>query len=613
MIKNKLVCALGILAMLGLLLASCSSPQQTTATTQPPTATTTAPTKTTAPTSTASPAANKPQYGGEITLGLYTNVVDFEEISGFFGPPELNTIQLTNEDLMMGDFTKGPAGTNETTYAAFRIQFETGAIAESWDMSQLPQGIMVFKVKQGIHYALDPNSEASRLVNGRELTADDVVFSLKQAFTNSKSYLYGAYPDLRTANITAPDKWTVRYQCAPASASNALVRVTECVHIVPPEVVNKYGSMTDWRNSVGTGPFMLKDYVDNSQVTFVKNQTYHGKDPIGAGKGNQLPYVDSVKALVIPDLSTRQAALRTGRTDVLGPPSVNWEDGPILIKQIAGLQYTEGGRSGAPAHTAMRTDRAPYSDIRVRRALMMGIDFKSMAAAVYGPNPLIVTWPIGSTKEYKDAYLGLDDPAMPATVKELYTYNPDKAKQLLKDAGYPNGFKTSVIFDQSNSTVTDMYSVIKEQWAKIGVDLTLAGKEYGVWTNVYRARSYDDMVYGSSSPISNLYQCASFYGPTMNNPSYVADDPKVIDARTRMMALSLTDTAQADAIHKELMKYVLDQAWMIPTPSAGNYTLFQAWLKNYYGTGVGGVGYMNGPNWTQFAWVDQNLKKSMGH
>ncbi len=61
------------------------------------------------------------------------------------------------------------------------------------------------------------------------------------------------------------------------------------------------------------------------------------------------------------------------------------------------------------------------------------------------------------------------------------------------------------------------------------------------------------------------------------------------------------------------MKYVLDQAWMIPTPSAGNYTLFQAWLNNYYGTGVGGVGYMNGPNWTQFAWVDQNLKKSMGH
>jgi len=530
--------------------------------------------------------ATKPQYGGEITLGLYTNVVDFEEISGFFGPPELNTIQLTNEDLLMGDWTKSPAGTNETTYAAFRLQFEAGAVAESWDMSQLPQGIMVFKIRQGVHYALDPNSDASKLVNGRELTADDVVFSLKQGFTNPKSYLYGTYPDLRTASITAPDKYTVRYETAPASASNALTRVTECVHIVPPEVVQKYGSMTDWHNSVGTGPFMLKDYVDNSSVRFVKNPTYHGKDPIGAGKGNQLPYVDRVTALVIPDLSTRQAALRTGRTDVLGPPSVNWEDGPILIKQIPGLQYIEGGRSGAPAHTAMRTDRAPYSDIRVRRALMMGIDFNAMAGAVYGPNPLIVTWPIGKTKEFIGAYLGLDDPQLPATVKELYTYNPEKAKQLLKDAGYPSGFKTSVIFDQSNSTVTDMYSVIKGMWAKIGVDLTLAGKEYGVWTNVYRARSYDDMVYGSSSPITNLYQCASFYGPTMNNPSYVADDPKVIEARNKMMALSLTDTTQADAIHKELMKYVLDQAWMIPTPSAGNYTLSRRGLRTITAPGL---------------------------
>jgi len=231
-----LLCALFSILISVLSLASCNQPQTTTsnATTSPSTpATTTAPKTTTPPPTTTASPVNKPQYGGEITLGLYTNVVDFEEISGFFGPPELNTIQLTNEDLLMGDWTKSPAGTNETTYAAFRLQFEAGAIAESWDMSQLPQGIMVFKIRKGIHYALDPSTDASKLVNGRELTADDVVFSLKQAFTNTKSYMYGAYPDLRTASITAPDKYTVRYECAPSSASNALTRVTECVHIVP--------------------------------------------------------------------------------------------------------------------------------------------------------------------------------------------------------------------------------------------------------------------------------------------------------------------------------------------------------------------------------------------
>ena len=52
--------------------------------------------------------------------------------------------------------------------------------------------------------------------------------------------------------------------------------------------------------------------------------------------------------------------------------------------------------------------------------------------------------PYYDCKEYADLYLGLDDPEMPASVKELYSYNPDKAKELLKEAGYPNGFKTSL-------------------------------------------------------------------------------------------------------------------------------------------------------------------------
>jgi peptide/nickel transport system substrate-binding protein len=564
----------------GVLVVSCSEPQESTQTTLtgPAGSTGVTPVATTASPAVSDPKSEeRPQYGGQIILGLAYNVVDHDEISGFFGPPELNTIQLTNEELLVGDWTKGPAGTNETNFAAVRTQFEAGAIAESWDFSQLAEGVMVFKIRQGIHFALNTNSEASRLVAGRELTADDVVFSLKQAFTNTKAYLYGAYPDLRSADIAALDRYTVRYQCAPASVSNALLRVTECVHVVAPEVVQKYGSMADWRTSVGSGPFMLTDVVGGSSVTFGKNPNYWGKDPIGPGKGNQLPYVDGVKALIIPDLSTRQAAMRTGRTDVLG--SVNWEDGPILIKQISGVEYVEGGRSGAPAHTAMRTDKAPYSDIRVRRALLMGIDFNAMSGAIFGPDARILTWPIGYMKEYADAYLGLDDPECPASIKELYTYNPEKAKQLLKEAGYPNGFKTSVIFDQANNTITDMYSVFKEQWAKINVDLTLAGKEYAVWTNIYRARSFDDMVYGTSSPIANLYQCASFRGPTMNNPSYVGDDPKVEEARTKMLALALTDAAQADKIHKELMKYVLDQAWMIPTPGPVTYTLFQSWLR----------------------------------
>jgi len=117
-------------------------------------------------------------------------------------------------------------------------------------------------------------------------------------------------------------------------------------------------------------------------------------------------------------------------------------------------------------------------------------------------------------------------------------------------------------------------------------------------------------MYGSYAPISNLHQATSMWGDTITNGSYI-NDPLVNEARTKMMALSFKDNQAADAIHKELMKYVLDQAWAIPMPSPVSYTMWQPWLKNYYGNTT--VGYINEPNWTQWAWVDQNLKNSMGH
>jgi len=57
----------------------------------------------------------------------------------------------------------------------------------------------------------------------------------------------------------------------------------------PPEVIQKYGGMNDWRVSVGTGPFMLTDFVSASSATFVKNPAFWEKDPMGPGKGNSLP------------------------------------------------------------------------------------------------------------------------------------------------------------------------------------------------------------------------------------------------------------------------------------------------------------------------------------
>ncbi|MBI2829577.1 MAG: hypothetical protein HYX81_00290, partial [Chloroflexi bacterium] len=249
--------------------------------------------------------------------GYNSDIIYFEDVVGL--PYSAITAFMTNERLLVGDWAKGPAGgfgSNETdwTVPSDRMNLKTGQVTESWDIDLGPElSSVTWHIRKGMHWALNPNSEASRLVNGRELTAEDVLFSLNQVATDKRAYIYRTLPELRAAKITQPDQWSVKIEIKTDTFYTALTRFGDYVEIVPPEVVKKYGTMTDWRNSVGTGPFMLTDFVSGGSATLDRNPNYWMKDPIGPGKGNQLPYLDSVKILIIKDLSTLYAALRTAK------------------------------------------------------------------------------------------------------------------------------------------------------------------------------------------------------------------------------------------------------------------------------------------------------------
>ncbi len=602
---KRMLCVLACLIGASLLIASCAGPKETTQTTQTTSATTTPPSKTTPLATTAQP-VDKPQYGGRIVVATNTNWQDFDEITG--SPITFNhTMRFTNEELWIGDWSTGPAGSNVNPTGGTRVTtFMTGDLAESWDLSGFDAGTLTFKIKKGVHFALDPSSEASRLVNGRELTADDIVYSFKQVTTSPTSYIYTAYPVLRNAQITAPDKYTFMVKADPPTALWFL-RVTDFFHVVPHEVVEKYGSMKDWHNSVGSGPWLLSDVVDNSSVTFTKNPKYWMTDTGNAGKGNQLPYADGVKFLVIADTNTMQSAFRTGRIDTL---TADWKDGPAFIKALPDIKNYQFPAFGGAGNTSMRTDKTPFNDIRVRKAIFKALDFKAIAEALYGPGARWLAWPIGYSDTYKTAYLDVTDPDCPAEVKDVYKYDPAAATQLLKDAGYPTGFKGSIII-LNRTDVLDYYQTLQTYWAKVGINVTLDPREQGAWYTILQNRNYDFMMWGTGSPITNLHQAACMYGNSATNPSYI-NDPTVNAAREKMMALSVKDDPAADKLHRELMKYVLAQAWAVPMPGGVSYGLWWPWLKQFYG-GRGGWGYMNTDNWVTWAWVDQNLKKSMGH
>jgi len=108
-----------------------------------------------------------PKYGGTFIYSMIMDVMGFDPIKQL--QMECSSLRFTNEELMRGNWAKGPAGTGETDWTAGfigRVELETGSLAESWETPD--NETIIYHIRPGIHYGLDPNSEASLYVNGRE-------------------------------------------------------------------------------------------------------------------------------------------------------------------------------------------------------------------------------------------------------------------------------------------------------------------------------------------------------------------------------------------------------------------------------------------------------------
>ncbi|OGP65203.1 MAG: hypothetical protein A2169_07950 [Deltaproteobacteria bacterium RBG_13_47_9] len=155
----------------------------------------------------------------------------------------------------------------------------------------------------------------------------------------------------------------------------------------------------------------------------------------------------------------------------------------------------------------------------------------------------------------------------------------------------------------------DYYSIIKDMWAKVGIDLTLKPLESGQWMNVIATVAYDEMITGIVPPPSTFPEAAAYTQTTWSNASLL-DDPYINEVAAETALTAITDLDAAMKETRELMKYILPKAFVIPTPRYPTYTLWWPWLKNYSGeTNVGWLAF----NWPWWVWVDQDLKTSMGY
>ncbi len=540
----------------------------------------------------------KPKYGGTFVNCLNEPIYGWDD-SVVAGPTRTAGMHIVGDELLGGDWAKGPAGTEETNWwlAGFYSQVETGYLAESWEIPDA--NTIIFHLRKGIHWQNKPP------VNGRELVADDVVYSFTRNLAKPASYHSGRMgPWFKSA--TATDKYTVVVKGADSEAYRTAMMFQELsdrFNIAPREVIQQYGDMNDWKNVVGTGPFIVVDAVAGSSATFIKNSNYWMKDPI---TGYQLPYVDKVIFLIITDASTRLAALRTGKIDCLGlyKTEINWENGEILKKTNPDLKWVRSLSSQDIPY--LRVDMKPFDDIRVRQALHMAIDYQAIARDYYHGN---ADWafPVAPVPEFAGAFTPLEK--LPKSAGDLYQYNPAKAKQLLTEAGYPNGFKFSIL---SNKDQVDMLSIIKDYLAKIGVNMELDQKDMTVFTTMSRAsvKKYDYAVMASYTPKS-FYE-GLYFKPGDPLDFAAVNDQFLNDRLAKVWAFeNIGNQAEIDRLMKEYALHMIEQAYVIDPPFPYSYVFWQPWLKNFFGEYSLGLANYQGQG--RYVWVDQELKKKMGY
>jgi len=529
------------------------------------------------------------QYGGTLYYGSVESAAD--PPGWDFAKWQYNQQAYSSyfyEPIVVGDWSKGPSGTGEYQFLnAYRWtpdEYTIGCIAESWDL--LDPLTLVFHIRQGVRW------QNKAPVYGRELTATDVAFCYNrqvEARWPRHSFI---------ESIEATDKYTVVVKFNQATG-RWIDEIGDGPYflVYPPEVVE--AGMEDWKNACGTGPFMLTDYVSGANLIYEKNPDYWDtwtKD----GKEYQLPFLDKIIIPIIPDESTRLAALQSGKIDVWQGMSIR--SAQILEGTTPELEEVTGSTTSfIPLH--FRVDQAPFSDINVRRALSMAVDRYAIRDAIYQGMGDIYHFPFVEQDAPK-AFFPLEE--LPEETRLCYEYDPEKAKELLTAAGYPDGFNTSVDINAASSIDRDLAEMIVNYWDAIGVTCEIIPDEVAILFSKAYAREYDLIMIGTQS---NEHSIGNITGGSERLWNFSNLDDDFVNTQWEI-ACSTYDVSERNKILKGLMERIQNQVPALFLPAYYTRTAWWPWVKNY--GGIGSLGYGIHKE-VAYIWIDQDVKKSMGH
>ncbi|MHC0039505.1 glutathione ABC transporter substrate-binding protein [Pseudoneobacillus sp. C159] len=241
--------------------------------------------------------------------------------------------------------------------------------------------------------------------------------------------------------------------------------------IISPKAIDEHGA-TLGQQPAGTGPFKFDSWTPGSELKLVKNEEYWGN----------LPNIDSVVFKIVPEDATRIAMVETGQAHLAEPIPVT------EVERIENSQTMKLNRTEALGidYIGFNVQKKPFDNLKVRQAINLAIDKDMIIQGVYNNVGTIATAPMG--------------PGVWGHNQDLtgWGYDVEKAKELLKEAGYPKGFKTT-IWTNDNKERVDVAEVVQSQLKGVGIEVEIKVMEWGAYLEATAKGEHDMFILGWSN------------------------------------------------------------------------------------------------------------------
>lgn len=318
--------------------------------------------------------------------------------------------------------------------------------------------------------------------NGRQMKAKDVEYSFNR-LKDAESPRARDYENI--VKIEVLDDYNIKFTTASLDVELLKSFIYPWAAIVPEEDAANLKT-----KPVGTGAFTLKEWIPQQHLILQKNDNYYGKEI----------KLNTVKMSFIPDATSMMAGFQAGDLDII----------PLTGDQVTMIEDNENYKiisetMNAVQIMSLNTKNKYLSNEKVRQAMAMAINKDDVIeASMFGYGTKIGSHLPPASPDYYDT-------------NNIIEYNPEKAKQLLKEAGYENGFKINMLLPKNYQLHVDAGQVIADQLGKIGIDVDIQIIEWGTWLNeVYGAKNFDSTVVGHTGRLDS-YAFLSRYKSNSND------------------------------------------------------------------------------------------------